>query len=160
VNGHTQGFTRPLRDIYLTHKNIARNYASLHDEWMHVIATACGTVRLIRDTPTTLYRWHRKNASGSYSSWTGRGRGRFGITWRQQQHVRRVIAQHARGFILAAPNFPSSPKLQRLLEIAEIVATIDHWQSPVSLIRLAQLGGIWPNALQALRLALTCVCSS
>jgi glycosyltransferase involved in cell wall biosynthesis len=159
VNGHTQGFTRPLRDIYMTHKHIARAYAFVHDEWMYIIATAAGAVRLMSAAPTVLYRWHRNNASGAALTWEGKSKGYIGITWRQQQYVRRGIARHARGFLLAAPTLPTSPKLKSLLEIGRMIATIDRRQSPLALIRLALRGGIWPNTRQAMRLAAVCLCS-
>jgi glycosyltransferase involved in cell wall biosynthesis len=159
VNGHTQGFTRPLRDIYLSHKQVARAYASLHDEWMHIIATASGAVRLLSPAPTTLYRWHKSNVSGDYGGWSGSGKGRIALTWHQLQDVRRIIARHAQGFVLAAPTLPPGKKLQRLVGIAEILATIDRRQNPISLARLIKNGGIWPNTRLAVRFCAACLCS-
>jgi glycosyltransferase involved in cell wall biosynthesis len=159
VNGHTQGFTRPLRDIYLSHKQIARAYASLHDEWMHIIASASGAVRFLSSAPTTLYRWHKSNVSGDYGGWSGSGKGQIVITWHQLQHVRRVIARHAQGFVLAAPTLPPSRKLELLVGIAEMLATIDRRQSPISIARLIKSRGIWPNPRLAMRFAAACLCS-
>ena len=62
--GHTIGFTRPLREIFLKHADIARTHAFVHDYWMYLIANACGTSRMLSDVPTTLYRLHGSNAFG------------------------------------------------------------------------------------------------
>ena len=159
ANGHSQGFTRALRDIYLSHKDIARAYAYMHDEWMHVTAIACGQVRLLPSAPTTQYRWHGSNASGDYGGWKGKGRGRPTTTWKQQQSLRRALSRHAKGFLLAASTFPPSPKLDRLIEIARLMSDIDQRLSPLACLRLLRQGMISPSRPLALRFAAACLCS-
>jgi glycosyltransferase involved in cell wall biosynthesis len=156
--GHTQGFTRPLREIFLRHKEIAREYAFGHDGWMYGIAVASGIARMLYDVPTTLYRRHRDNVSATFF---GRGRGgisRSASKWPVQQLLRRVLSRQAAGFILASPTLPPGPKLERLLEIARLVATLDRRQSPAALFRLARRGAIWPNWRLAISLATVCLC--
>lgn len=159
VNGHSQAFTRALRDIFMKHSDIAHTYASLHDEWMHVIAMACGEVRLTSSVPMTLYRWHRRNASNAYSGWTGKGKGYIRTDWHQRQNIRRAIARHARGFLLAAPTIPPGERRTRAVNIAELVATIDRRQSPVRLIDLTRRRVLFPNTADALKLCITCLLS-
>jgi hypothetical protein len=158
--GHTQGFTRPLREIVLMHEGIARTHAAMHDMWMYVIAVASGTVRLLSDVPTTLYRWHGSNASDTFSTWSGSGIGHFVLTWRQQQMARRVLSRQAEGFVLASATLPPGPKLNRLLAIARLVATLDRRQTPAALIRLACRRIMSPNKRLALGLAAACLCSA
>jgi hypothetical protein len=159
-NGNTEGFTRPLRDIYMRHKDIARAYAFGHDMWMYVIAVASGKARLMTDAPTTLYRWHGTNVTGEYIRWSGRGAGRIIVTWRQHQLARRSVSRHAEGFILAAPTLPQSPKLERLLAVARLVSAIHRRQSLAALVRLALRRVLWPNRRHALGLAVACLCSN
>jgi glycosyltransferase involved in cell wall biosynthesis len=157
--GHTEGFTRPLRDIFMKHNDIARTYAFLHDMWMYAIGVASGTAKLLSNVPTTLFRSHARNATGEYWTWKGEGRGHMAMTWEQQQKSRRGSARHAEGFILASPTLPSGPKLERLLETARLVARLDRRQPPTALFRLARHGILWPNRRLALSLALACLCS-
>lgn len=157
--GHTEGFTRPLRDIYMAHRDIARSYAMAHDVWFYAIAVAAGTARLLTDAPTTLYRQHVKNFSREYGAWRGRGFGRYIPTWRGHQVLRRKVARNAEGFILASPTLRQSGKLERLLVIARLVSRIHRRQSPVALLRLAYSGAMWPSRRFALGLALACLCS-
>jgi rhamnosyltransferase len=159
ANGHTQGFTRPLRDIFLAHKDVARAYAYMHDEWMHNIAVAAGAVRVLHNAPTTLYRWHGRNASGAFCSWNGEGVGHVSVTLHQHQYLRRLLSRQAKGFILASPTLPSSPKLDRLMLIARLVATLDCRQSPRAVLRLMCRGILWPSRRLAFGLAATCLWS-
>ena len=158
--GHTVGFTRPMREIFVTHKDIARTHAFMHDLWMYNIAVASGTVRMLADAPTTLFRRHALSASGGIAGWRGSGMGRITITWDQHMRLRRCISRHAAGFILASPTLPQGPKLERLLAIAELVSTLDRRQSPLALIRLVRRGIVWPNWRLATGLAVTCLCSA
>lgn len=157
--GHTQGFTRALREIYIKHKDIARAHAFMHDMWMYAIAAASGTARLMSNVPTTLYRIHGRNTSGYYGGWKGKGIGRMTTTWQEHHKLRRGLSRHAKGFLLASPTLPASPKLDRLLEIARLVAVLDRRQSPGSAVRLARRRILWPNSRLDLELALNCLCS-
>lgn len=154
--GHTQGFTKPLRDIFLGHKDIARAYALGHDGWMYLIAVASGTARMLSNAPTTLYRRHGNNVSGHVFS---RKANRIAWTWALQQLLRRGVSRQAEGFVLAAPTLPAGPKLQRLLELAGLVTTLDRRQSPIALFRLARREAMWPNWRTAIGFAAVCLCS-
>jgi len=157
--GHTQGFTRALRDLYMKHKEIARTHAYMHDAWMYGIAVASGTVRLLPNAPTTLYRLHARNSSEGLGSWTGNGTPRLTTTWTQLQLLRRLNSRHAEGFILASATLPQSSKLDRILAIARLITTLHKRQSPSAVIRLVRLGAIWPDARTAVGLAAACLCS-
>jgi len=101
--GHTQCFTRPLRNLYLEHKSIARTYARNHDAWMYLIANAAGTARMLTNVPTALYRQHDDNVTAALLRHGGKRLDRSTLTWNQQQVLRRRVARHAQGFLLAAP---------------------------------------------------------
>jgi hypothetical protein len=155
--GHTQSFTRPLRDLYIRHRIIARSHAFMHDAWMYCIAVASGTARFLADCPTTLYRCHGKNSSGAFGGWVGSRTPRLITTWPQHQLLRRVNARHAAGFILASATLPQSPKLEGLLTIARLIAVINERQSPAALLELVRQRAIWPSARLALGLAANCL---
>lgn len=157
--GHTEGFTRPLRDLFMKHKDIARTHAFMHDTWMYAIGAASGRAKLMLGVPTTLFRRHGDSVGRDYYGWKGRSRGRMIMTWRQHQKNRLVSARHAEGFILAAPTLPPGPSLERILEVARLVATLDRRQSPVAVMRLARRGILWPEWRLALTLAVTCLWS-
>jgi glycosyltransferase involved in cell wall biosynthesis len=159
-HGHTLGFTRPLRDTFMLHRDVAHKYAIMHDVWMYCIAVASGTSRLISNVPTTLYRWHVSNVSGAFSGWRGKGLGRVVISRQQQHRLRRALSLHAKGFILASETLPCGPKLERLLESAKVVAKLDQWHSPSDLVRLLHGGVMWPNRRLALELAAACLWST
>lgn len=159
-HGHTQGFTRPLRDLYLQHRQIARDYALMHDLWMYVIAVAAGNVRYLPDSPTTLYRTHDNNSSDNISGWHGDGLGRLVMTWRQHQYFRRALARHAEGFLMAAATLPPGPKLERLRSVAMLLSSIHRRQNLSDLLRLLSLGVLWPSKRHATQLALACLCSN
>lgn len=148
--GNTIGFTRPLRDIFIGHRDIARTYAAMHDWWMYLMALASGTARMLSNVPTTLYRMHGNNFSAVYF---GRSR------WRLQQAHRRWAARQAEGFCLATATLPAGPKLERLLALARLVATLDRRQSPAALVRLAHRGSMPPSGGWAIWLAAACLCS-
>jgi glycosyltransferase involved in cell wall biosynthesis len=133
----TQGFTRPLREIYLKHKAIAGEYAMSHDCWMYDIAIASGTARLISNEPTVLRRLHGKNSSLRYGR---QDRNPIKRKWRSAQLFRNYASRHAQGFLLATPTLPSGQHLNRLRQLAQLIATIDRRQSPRALVRLAGLG--------------------
>ena len=154
--GNTEGFTQPLRDLFMKHNDIARSYAFMHDMWMYAIGAACGRAQFMSDVPTTLFRRHDSNVGCDYQGWKG---GRMTMTWRQHQQNRLGCARHAEGFILAAPTLPPGPILDRLLETARLVATLDRRQSPAAVIRLARRGILWPDWRLALSLAWTCLWS-
>jgi glycosyltransferase involved in cell wall biosynthesis len=156
----TQGFTRPLRDIFLRHKEIACAYAILHDCWMYDIAIASGTVRVLSDAPTALHRLHSNNASHGY---TGYGRSWFTRAWKGAQQFRRHASRHAKGFMLATSTLPPGENLDRLIEIAQIISTVDRRQAPVALARLARFDAMpwWPwwGPHSAAWFSLACLCS-
>ena len=156
--GHTQCFTRPLRDLYLAHKDVARAYARNHDAWMYLIASAAGTVRLLPDTPTALYRQHEANVTAGLLR-GGRRLDRRTLTWKQYQALRPRVARHAQGFILASTTLAPSERLGRLVALAKRVATLDRRQSVAGLLKLASAGALWPNRRWALGFATVCLCS-
>jgi Glycosyl transferase family 2 len=158
--GHTEGFTRALRDIFFAHKDIARTHAYMHDLWMYNIAMVSGVARKLTDVPTTLYRLHSSNVSNGFSGWSGKGIGRLRVTWTQHQQLRRTLARHAKGFALASPTLKPGPKLERSLAIARLVASLDQRQSPMALIRLAYGGVLWPSLRLALGLSAACLCTN
>jgi glycosyltransferase involved in cell wall biosynthesis len=151
AQGNTTGLTRPLRDIFLSHKEIAREYAPSHDWWIYIIAVATGTVRLLTNVPTTLYRFHDANLSAVFFS---------GSRWRLQHAFRRWASRQAEGFCLASATLTPGHKLDRLLALARVVATLDKRQSPRTLLRLARHGAMPPNANWAAWLAAACLCSN
>jgi len=157
--GHTQGLTRPLRDLYLSHKEIARDYARSHDGWMYLIANACGTSRMLSNVPTALYRQHGSNVITALLRRPGARFDHNALAWKQQQRLRQLVARHARGFILAAPTLRRGPKLERLLQLAQWVATLDRRQTPAELLRLARRHALWPNRRWALWFAAACLWS-
>ena len=159
AQGNTQAFARPLRELFLAHKDIARSHALMHDLWMYSIAVASGTVVLLSNRPTTLYRCHENNASASFGGWTGSGVGRLTMTWAQHQMYRRRLAHHAQGFIRASATLPKGAKLDRALAIARLVAGLDRRQSPVRVARLVLNRAMWPSRRLAAGLATTCLCS-
>jgi glycosyltransferase involved in cell wall biosynthesis len=152
--GHTQGFTRSLRDLFLRHKDIARTYSFGHDWWMYLLAIAAGTSRMLANAPTTLYRRHGNNVSEFYFSAK-----RVDQIWQLQQVLRRGISRQAEGFLLASATLPPGPKLERILAIARLVATLDRRQPPTTLLRLARRGALWPNNRRAAWLSAACLCS-
>jgi glycosyltransferase involved in cell wall biosynthesis len=152
--GHTQGFTRPLREIYLRHKDIARSYAGMHDWWLSLVALGSGTLRFLADVPTTLNRRHGKNFSDFILRPSG-----FSQTWMVQQWLRRAISRQAEGFLLAARTLPPGPKLERLLAVAKLLKTFDRRQSPMELLRLLRSRAMWPDRRRALWLSAACLCS-
>jgi glycosyltransferase involved in cell wall biosynthesis len=156
--GHTQCFTRPLRDLYLAHRAVARAYARNHDAWMYLIASAAGSVRMLSNAPTVLYRQHAGNVTAALLS-TGRRLDRRTLTWKQHQLLRRRVARHAQGFILASPALAPGAKLERLIALARRVATLDRRQSAADLFGLASAGAMWPNRLWALGFAAACLWS-
>lgn len=156
--GHTQGFTRKLRDIFLSHAHIARTHAFMHDMWMYEIALATGTVCMLSDVPTTLFRRHGANAS--VNGWIGSGRGYLDATWEQFRRIRRLFSRNARGFLLVAETLPPSRRLERLCETARLVSTLDRRHSLLSIIRIARHGILYPNMRLAMKLALSCLLSN
>ena len=156
--GHTQCFTRPLRDLYLAHKDVARAYARNHDAWMYLIASAAGSVRMLADTPTALYRQHDANVTAGLLR-GGRRLDRRTLTWKQYQALRPRVARHAQGFIMASSTLVPGQRLERLVALAKRVATLDRRQSATGLLRLASAGALWPNRRWALGFATACLWS-
>lgn len=159
IAGNTEGFTRSLREIFMEHHDIARGYALMHDTWIYIIAVAAGSARFLPGAPTTLYRQHGDNVSGASGCWRGRGAGYISITWSQIQSIRRAVAKQAKGFILASPTLPSGPKLEHLLSIARLVASLDRHHSLASLFKIFRSGAMSPNRRLALGLAAACLYS-
>jgi hypothetical protein len=78
---------------------------------------------------------------------------------RGHQVLRQRVARNAEGFVLASPTLPQSEKLERLLAIGRLVATIHRRQSPAEVLRLAFNGAMWPNKRYALGLGVACLFS-
>jgi rhamnosyltransferase len=155
AQGNTVGFTRPLRETFLAHKNIARMYATTHDSWMYMIAGAAGEARALPNAPTTLYRLHASNASEDVMGL--RGIRHIPRRWRFQHLIRRWISRQAKGFCLAAATLPGRSKLESLLEIAHLVSTLDRRQPPSVLARLVRLGAMPPNKAWATWIVVACL---
>lgn len=157
--GHTQGLTRGLREIYLTHRNIARKYAFMHDHWMHDIAIATGAVRLI-NAPTALWRQHQDSFCAglrvSPSNWISELRRSAQLN----QLTRRIISRHSQGFLLASETLPAGEHLDRLVELAKLVVCIDQRQSVSKLVKLASHGASFPRWSQTASFFAICLCSS
>jgi len=157
AQGNTVGFTRPLRDLFLSHKDIARTYAPTHDWWMYLIAVASGKFRMLSEVPTVLYRLHASNTVGVYFGW--KGLTHIARKWRLQQANRRWSSRMAQGFCRASVTLPPGPKLDRLLALARVVATLDRRQSPAALVRLALRGALPPGRALSVWLAAACLWS-
>jgi hypothetical protein len=152
--GHTMGFTRPLRDLYLRDTEVARAYAYAHDWWMYFIAVASGTRRWLSEVPTTLYRQHGNNFTGfMYSS----RRMSLAQLLKVQQRLRPLVARQAQGFIQASRTLPHGPNMQRLLALAEIFATIDRRQNLSTLLHLARRNALWPDSRTAMCFVAACL---
>ena len=154
--GNTLGFTRPLRDLFVQHKDIARAYARMHDSWMYLIAKVSGTARMLFDVPTTLYRQHGNNFSGAFFNRKGNP---LTWRWRLQHRVRRSTSRHAQGFILAAETLPRGPKLDQALDLARMIGTLERRQSLWALARLAYRRAMLPTWRDTLWLAAACLCT-
>jgi len=142
ASGHTQGFTRSLRDIFLSHRLIARSHAWMHDVWMYNIAVACGGARMLCGAPTTLWRQHDNSATATIvEASTSKLVKHFRVT----QYLRRVISRQARGFISAAETLPPGDRLNSLLEVARLVQTLDDRQSIRKMIELSRRRALWPT---------------
>jgi glycosyltransferase involved in cell wall biosynthesis len=160
VWGQASGFTRPLREMFIQHKDIAREYAHMHDWWMYLVANACGTSRLLRNVPTTLYRQHGSNFS-AFLLRRPRGPKSLIFHWELQRTWRRLIAHQARGFLLAARTLPHGPRLLTMRATAELVAELDRRQTPTAIIQLAKTGGVPPSWSHMFWLTASCLyCSA
>jgi glycosyltransferase involved in cell wall biosynthesis len=138
--GSTQGFTRPLREIFLTHKEIAKAHACGHDWWMHLIALATGTVKMLPTAPTTQHRRHSSNATTYY--WVKR----VDKVWKLQQTLRARQAHQAKGFLLASSALPAGPKLSKMIHFAQIVSSLSRRQSLSAVFSMTRKGILWsPN---------------
>jgi glycosyltransferase involved in cell wall biosynthesis len=138
--GNTVGFTRPLRDLFLAHKDIAETHAAMHDWWMYLLALASGASRMLIDVPTTLYRQHRNNVLGIG---LGRKKASLSALWRRQQHNRRLVSRQAAGFVLAAAKMRQAPVVEQMLAIARRIQVLDRRQTPVQILTL-----LWRGQLQ------------
>jgi hypothetical protein len=145
--GNTVGFTRPLRDLFLTHKDIAETHAAMHDWWMYLLALASGAPRMLVDVPTTLYRQHRNNALG-----IGFGRKKVSLPalWQRLQANRRLVSRQAAGFALAAARMRQAPAVEQMLAAARRIQVLDRRQSPAQILTLLWRGHLqlpWRRAL-------------
>jgi glycosyltransferase involved in cell wall biosynthesis len=138
--GNTVGFTRPLRELYLLHKDIARTHAAMHDWWMYLLALTTGDSRMLIDVPTTLYRQHRNNVLG-----IGFGKNKLSVSrvWRKLQHNRRLVARQAAGFVLAADSMKLSPAIEKMTATARLIQLLDRRQTPANVFNL-----LWRRQLQ------------
>lgn len=154
--GHTQGFTRPLRDLFLIHKSIAYENAFMHDWWMHDIAISVGTICLFSSSSTVLWRQHEESFCARLSV-----KGIFSIIarWHKIQYWRRVYARHARGLAILAPMLPATPKSTRLMELAKLIGVIDRRQSVFLVVKLFLERATPTSRLGALLFLLACLVS-
>ena len=155
--GHTQGFTRPLRESFLRHKEIARQYAFGHDGWMYNIAVASGVARILHDAPTTLYRRHAENVSGIFFRRNRRGIDMNLSNWSVLQMLRRVLSRHAEGVVLAAPTLESGPNVAQVVSIGRLMAGLAQRQSLKDIARLVAKRALYPNWRIALSMAILCL---
>lgn len=150
----TQAFTRPLREIFLRHAETAHAYAPYEDWWMFDIAMVSGMVRALSG-PKVL--WRRHEQSFCATTLTPKGGNWFSKQLQTYQLFRRAAARHAEGLILASPTLPAGPKLDRMLEAARLVVSINRRQSISRVYRLARrfsASAVWAAWLTAL-----CLCS-
>ena len=153
--GHTQAFTKPLREIFLRHKAIAYAYAFAHDWWMYDIAVTTGSIRMLPNAPTVFWRQHENSFRSNFG---GKQPNRVSHMWRATQLLRQVMAQHARGFLYAVPTLPPGGNLDRLCMIAKQIELIDKKRTPAALARLAQLGAIRRKLSWRVWLLFACLC--
>jgi glycosyltransferase involved in cell wall biosynthesis len=154
--GHTQGFTRPLRDLCLSHIEVARTHAGMHDWWLYIIASAAGTTRLLSNVPTTLHRRHGNNFSNAVASPKGN---RLVWTWQIQHMIRHVVSRQAEGFLLVSETLPPGPKLRRVTALARHIARLNRRQSPLSLLWLIRSGAMWPSIRWSIPFSVACLCT-
>jgi hypothetical protein len=131
----------------------------MHSWWLYLIALASGTARMLTDVPTTLYRRHATNQTSAYYPRSRRGIDHITRMWRQQNPLRLGMSRQAEGFILASSTLPPGPKLEYLLGLARLVATLDQRQSVVSIVRLLRRGAMWPSWHRTLWLTACCLYS-
>jgi glycosyltransferase involved in cell wall biosynthesis len=129
--GNTTAFTRPLRDIYLEHKDIARSHAFMHDWWMYIIACASGSSERLSGVPTTLYRRHRSAVSEKWQNNRS-----IATTWNTQQTMRQAASRQAQGLLLSAPTLPPGEHLDRMLRVARMLTRVDRRQSVARIYQL------------------------
>jgi glycosyltransferase involved in cell wall biosynthesis len=158
--GQTIGFTKPLRELYLSHSAIARDHAMMHSWWLYIIAVACGSSQMLTGVPTTLYRQHGGNVCADYFK-----RRKFGVesvisTWKLQPQIRRKMAKQAAGFILASATLASDERLDRLISIAKLVADLNRRQSLRGILRLAFRRTMWPNWRSVFWFSVNCLVSN
>ena len=157
--GQSIGLTKPLRDLYMRHRTIAREHAVEHSSWMYLIAVSSGTYRMLVNAPTTLYRRHSNNVTARYYERRGNMLGRLLATWKLQHALRRNMAKQAIGFVNAAHTLNVSPQLDRLVELGKIVSTMERRQSLLTLFRLARQRAMWPDWRHATWLSVSCLLS-
>lgn len=150
--GHGQCLTRPLRDILVANKEIACRYSFAHDAWTYLIATAVGTPRMLSDVPTALYRRHSQSFSEFF--WGARGIGKL---WDFTHIARIVVAKEAQGFLLAAETLTRSPKLDRLIDIARILASLNRRQTPAAMLQLMRRKALYAKPTFAILQAVACL---
>lgn len=150
--GLTQGFTRGLRDILLRHIQVAYGHAMMHDSWMFDIAAASGDVRMLHDAPKALYRNH----PDSFCAKLRRSDRRL-PPWNRYGFSRAYVARHSRGLLLASQTLPSGPALERVVQLAQRLQSIDKRQSLVEVTQLARLKLFHPALRRSI--LVSCLCS-
>jgi len=159
VLGQSMTITRPLREMYLRHKDIARNYAAGHDWWFYLLAVTAGKARMLADAPTTLWRQHDSNVSGELFRRDRTLASQITSKWRLQRLLRQAMSRLAQGFLHAASTLPPGPVLDELLALAPLVAGIDRKQSPATLARLLLRRAMAPSWRHQFWLSLSCLFS-
>jgi hypothetical protein len=137
ASAQTQGFTKALRELFLNHREIAKAAAAMHDWWMFDIAAACGGVTRLENAPKVLYRKHQDSFCATLFQIS---KSRPMMFWHRNQLLRRLIARHAKGLLLASTTLPQSARLGAMLGYAQVAAAIDERQSLLSATRLLRLG--------------------
>jgi hypothetical protein len=125
---------------------------------MYNLAVSCGTARMYRDVPTTLYRRHPNSFCQKHLVCGGLNR--IAKNWKFQQLWRRSMSRHARGLLLALPTLPEGPEREQAIELAGRFAAIDQRQSPIAMMQLAAKGALWAAPSQAAWFSLACLCSN
>lgn len=154
--GHTQGFTRATRELFLLHRSIAYRYAFMHDWWIHDLTIASGSVRLFSRQPTVLWRQHDRSFCGNLATSGRRG---FAAQWRQIQYCRRVCARHARGLTLVLAELPANAHSAHLAELAHLIDTIDQQQPIRSVLKLLHRRAVPPTVMETLLFLTACLLS-
>ena len=150
--GHAQAFTSPLRELFLRFERVAREYAFMHDWWMHHLALMYGSIRFLWDAPAALFRRHEESFCQKHFGAIMRGR----FAWREIQRMRLTYARHAQGLSIIARLLPPSANAEAALGFARIISNLDKRHSLLNVIHLLRSRSLdtplrtWPWWIAAL----------